>query len=86
MNLPRQNSGPALLVTVLLMPIVYFTVYQVLTGKFSVELQAMVVGAVVGGLLAGILGFWLGGTMDRNNHGNPAPTPEQPAQQTPSVS
>lgn len=57
-------SNPALVVTILLLPLVYGTVYAVLTGAtdggFSGELKAAIASAVVSGVLGAIIGFWLG--------------------------
>ena len=47
-------------VTVAILPLVYWTTWRVLTGPFSVEVQSMVVGAVVSGGLSAVTGFWLG--------------------------
>lgn len=47
-------------VTAALLPLVYMVVWRVLTGPFSAEVQSMVVGAVVSGVLSAVTGFWLG--------------------------
>jgi cytochrome bd-type quinol oxidase subunit 1 len=47
-------------VTAALLPLVYIVVWKVLTGNFSPEVQSMVIGAVVSGVLSAITGFWLG--------------------------
>lgn len=50
-------------ITVLLLPLLYGTVYLVLTGsteQFSGELRAAIASSVVTGVLGGIIGFWLG--------------------------
>jgi len=47
-------------VTAAILPLVYWTTWRVLTGPFSVEVQSMVVGAVVSGGLSSVTGFWLG--------------------------
>lgn len=52
--------SPAFLVSLLMLPLVYGTVYIVLTGKFSGEVQSMVVAAVVSGVLGSVTGFFLG--------------------------
>lgn len=67
-NLAVARSGarlweqPAFLVTVLVLPLVYYTVHLVLTGNgtFSGELKAAIASSVVTGVLGGVLGFWLG--------------------------
>jgi hypothetical protein len=54
---------PALWVTLALLPLLYGTVYAVLTGSadsFSGELRAAIASSVVTGILGGALGFWLG--------------------------
>jgi lysozyme len=54
---------PAFWVTVMLMPLLYGTVYLVLTGdatSFSSEVRAAIASAVVTGVLGGCIGFWLG--------------------------
>jgi len=54
---------PAFWITVLLMPLLYGTVYLVLTGAadaFSGELRAAIASAVVTGVLGATVGFWLG--------------------------
>lgn len=48
------------LITAALLPLVYMVVWLVLTGKFNPEVQSMVIGAVVSGVLSAISGFWLG--------------------------
>lgn len=52
--------SPAFWISLLLMPLVYGTVYRVLTGDFSGEVQSMVVAAVVSGVLGSMTGFFLG--------------------------
>ena len=47
-------------VTAAILPLVYWVTWRVLTGPFSVEVQSMVVGAVVSGGLGSVTGFWLG--------------------------
>lgn len=50
-------------VTLALLPLLYGTVYLVLTGSaeaFSGELRAAIASSVVTGVLGGIIGFWLG--------------------------
>jgi muramidase (phage lysozyme) len=52
---------PAFYITLMLMPLVYGTVYQVLTStEFTSEIRAMVVSAIISGVLGGIMGFWMG--------------------------
>jgi hypothetical protein len=75
MQAPR-NVKSAMIVTIMLLPIVYFTVYQVLTGQFSNDVKSLVVGAIVGALLTAISGFWLGGT-DSEKHSEPPASPPQ---------
>lgn len=47
-------------VTAAILPLVYWVTWRVLTGPFSIEVQSMVVGAVVSGGLGAVTGFWLG--------------------------
>lgn len=47
-------------ITAALLPLVYVVVWCVLTGDFSTDVKAMVVGAVVSNGLTAITGFWLG--------------------------
>lgn len=47
-------------ITAALLPLVYMVVWRVLTGPYSVEVQSMVIGAVVSGVLQSIVAFWLG--------------------------
>jgi hypothetical protein len=53
---------PALYVTGALLPLVYYVVYAVMNGKdlFSPDVRAMVVAAVISGVLGAITGYWLG--------------------------
>jgi membrane protein YqaA with SNARE-associated domain len=52
---------PAAFVTLSLLPLVYFVVWQVMLGEgWSSEVRSMVVAAIVTGLLGGISGYWLG--------------------------
>jgi muramidase (phage lysozyme) len=52
---------PAMWVTLALLPLVYFVVWQVMLGEgWSSEVRSMVVAAIVTGLLGGISGYWLG--------------------------
>ena len=50
----------AMWITAALLPLVYIVVWRVLTGQFSPEVQSMVIGSVVSGVLSAITGFWLG--------------------------
>jgi lysozyme len=68
-NLKFAESGfpfwkmPAFWITILLLPLLYGTVYLVLTGTadaFSGELRAAIASSVVTGVLGGAIGFWLG--------------------------
>jgi muramidase (phage lysozyme) len=56
---PKRNM--ALWITVLLLPLVYITVGAVLfTDDWTSETRAMVVAAVISGVLGAITGYWLG--------------------------
>lgn len=46
--------------TAALLPLIYMVVWRVLTGPFSIEIQSMVIGAVVSGVLQAVVQFWLG--------------------------
>ena len=46
--------------TAAMLPLIYMVVWRVLTGPFSIEIQSMVIGAVVSGVLQAIMQFWLG--------------------------
>ena len=54
--------SPAFWVTVLLMPLLYGTVWIALTSEsgFSNEVRAAIASAVVTGILGAVVGFWLG--------------------------
>lgn len=57
----RPWLNPALWITVLLLPLVYMTVYFVMTNeKFSQDVKSMVVATVVSGVLSAVAGYWLG--------------------------
>lgn len=54
---------PAFWITLALLPLLYGTVYIVLTGSseaFSGELRAAIASSVVTGILGGVIGYWLG--------------------------
>ena len=46
--------------TAAMLPLIYMVVWRVLTGPFSIEIQSMVIGAVVSGVLQAVVQFWLG--------------------------
>lgn len=48
------------LATAAMLPLIYMVVWRVLTGPFSIEIQSMVIGAVVSGVLQAVVQFWLG--------------------------
>lgn len=58
----KPYKSPALLVTLLLMPVIYAAVYAVLfTDGFSDDIRAMATGAIFGGLMTGALSsYWFG--------------------------
>jgi len=56
----RPAAWYSAVVTAAVMPLVYWVTWRVLTGPFSIEVQSMVVGAVVSGGLGSVTGFWLG--------------------------
>jgi lysozyme len=54
---------PAFWITLALLPLLYGTVWIVLTGSsdaFSGELRAAIASSVVTGILGGVIGYWLG--------------------------
>lgn len=63
-------------VTAALLPLVYLVVWRVLAGPFSAEVQSMVIGAVVSGVLSSITGFWLGSSASSQRKDQP--TTQQP--------
>lgn len=67
-NLKASESAlykqPAFVVSVLLLPLVYYVAVVVLqVGDFSQETKAMVVAAIITGVLGGITGFFLGSSV-----------------------
>ena len=58
----KPYRSPALLVTLLMMPIIYSATYAVLfMPGFSDDMRAMALGAIFGGLMTGaISSFWFG--------------------------
>lgn len=61
----RGAAQPALLVTAALVPLIYIVVCAVLfRDGFTDEMRAMVVTAVVSGMLGTMTGFWLGSSLD----------------------
>ena len=58
------------------LPLVYLVVWRVLAGPFSAEVQSMVIGAVVSGVLSSITGFWLGSSASSQRKDQP--TTQQP--------
>ena len=63
-------------ITAALLPLVYIVVWKVLTGQFSPEVQSMVIGAVVSGVLSSITGFWLGSSASSQRKTELAEKPE----------
>lgn len=59
----RVWNIPAFWITLALLPLLYGTVWLVLTGpdgSFSGELRAAIASSVVTGVLGGVIGYWLG--------------------------
>jgi hypothetical protein len=56
--------SPAFLMSMMLMPLVYYTVYRVYTSvgetAFSPEIKASVVSAIISGVLFAVVGYFLG--------------------------
>ena len=74
---------PAFWVTAMLMPLLYGTVYLVLTGGaefFSSEVRAAIASAVVTGVLGGCIGFWLGSSYTTSKSRGLGSEPTQPPQ------
>ena len=56
----KPASFQSAAITAALLPLVYMVVWRVLTGPYSMEVQSMVIGAIVSGVLQAIVQFWLG--------------------------
>ena len=62
---------PAFVITLLLLPLVYFVVYTVMTGTgWDEQVRAMVVASVISGVLGAIVGFWLGTSLSSDKKTN----------------
>lgn len=72
---------PAFWVTALLLPLVYYTTYAVLSGAvdkgFSGELKAAIASAIISGVLGGVVGFWLGSSFTTSRSRGLGATPTQ---------
>jgi hypothetical protein len=70
---------PAFWVSLALLPLLYGTVYIVLTGNdgFSGELKAAIASSVVTGVLGGVVGFWLGSSFTTSKSRGLGSTPQQ---------
>lgn len=54
------KTGP-FYVTLAMIPLIYFVViYVIRVEYFSAEIKSMVIGAIISGVLNGIMGFWMG--------------------------
>lgn len=81
------NSGkniwnlPAFWISVLLLPLVYYTVWAVFSGDitagFTSEIKAQTAGAVISGVLGGVIGFWLGSSYTTSRSRGVGATPTQ---------
>jgi len=73
---------PAFWISLALLPLLYGTVYAVLTGAegFTNELRAAIASSVVTGVLGAVAGFWLGSsfTTSRSRGLGATPTTDQP--------
>lgn len=73
---------PAFWISIALLPLLYGTVYAVLTGGdgFTSELRAAIASSVVTGVLGAVAGFWLGSsfTTSKSRGLGATPTTEQP--------
>jgi lysozyme len=73
---------PAFWISLALLPLLYGTVYAVLTGGdgFTSELRAAIASSVVTGVLGAVAGFWLGSsfTTSRSRGLNATPASDQP--------
>jgi hypothetical protein len=85
-NLEAARDGtpfwlmPAFWVSMSLLPLLYGTVYVVLTtagGEFSGELKAAIASSVVTGILGAVVGFWLGSSFTTSRSRGLGATPTQ---------
>ena len=78
-NEKAQNfwRQPAFWVSMSMLPLLYGTVWIVLTSAdgFSGELKAAIATAVVTGILSGVLGFWLGSSFTTSRSKGMGATP-----------
>jgi len=77
---PFWKTMPAFWVTISILPIAYYTVYQVLTGPiefFSPDIKASLASAVVSLVLGGVIGFWLGASYTTSKSRGLNATPSQ---------
>lgn len=76
---PPFWTMPAFWVSLALLPLLYGTVYIVLTGngEFSGELKAAIASSVVTGVLGGVVGFWLGSSFTTSRSRGLGSTPAQ---------
>ena len=70
---------PAFWISIALLPLLYGTVYIVLSGPadvFSSDLRAAIASSVVTGILGGIIGFWLGSSFTTSKSRGLGATPQ----------
>ena len=67
---------PVFWISVLLLPLLYYTVFAVLSGDltagFTSEIKAQTAGAIISGILGGVGGFWLGASYSNNRKASEA--------------
>ena len=57
---------PAIYITAMIMPLIYYVTYSVMHGVGGETMQTMVITAIVSGSLGTIGGFWLGSSQSSN--------------------
>lgn len=64
---PSMNNSPqpfwkqpAIYITAMIMPLIYYVTYAVMNGVGGQQMQTMVITAIISGALGTIGGFWLG--------------------------
>lgn len=54
--------SPVFWITMVLLPMIYYVVYAVLTGNFTSDVKAMVIGVVMGTVAGSLITYWFGTT------------------------
>lgn len=76
----RPAAHYSLAITALMMPLVYYVVWRVLSGPFSPEVQSMVIGAVMSGGFMSVCGYWLGSSASSQRKDDAHKAPDEPTQ------